>query len=187
MKRKPILLGITGAFGSGKSTASSFFAAKGFTKIELSDFLEKEIKQRFTGKITRKLLQDEGNSLRTRFGSGVLAKRALQQIEEKNVECAVIVGIRNLGEVELLCENPNFILLALVVDRSVRFERLLNNPRREKLTFQSFVKLDYRDLGIGEKNSGLQVGMCIAIADAFIENNGTVVQLEKKLSKYIKG
>jgi dephospho-CoA kinase len=184
VKKKPLLLGITGAFGSGKSTASDFFASKDFTKIELSDFLEEEIRNRYKGKITRKQLQDEGNTMRTKYGSGILAKKALEQIERDKLDRVVISGIRNLGEVEVLCENPHFLLLAIMVDREARFERLQKNPRREKLTSQSFMKLDYRDLGIGEEDSGLQVGMCIAVADVYIDNNGTKEMLKEKLSKY---
>lgn len=186
MRKEPLLLGITGAFGSGKSSASAFFAARGFTKIRLSQYLEEEIGERHQGTITRKLLQDTANKLREHYGPGFLAKKALEQIERERLNRVVIDGLRNMGEVESLCVNPHFLLLAIVADRSVRFERLEKNPRREKLTLESFAKLDYRDLGVGEKDTGLQTGMCIALADVFVENNGSEAAFEKKLTQYLE-
>ena len=185
MKNQPLLLGITGAFGSGKSTASAFFAANGFTIIRLSAFLEAKLNKQ-PGEITRKMLQDKGNELREKHGAGVLAKRALEYIEKENLERVVIDGIRNLEEFEVLCTNPNFLLLAIIADRDVRLKRLQEKPRREPLTMQSFAKLDYRDLGVGEKDTGLQTGMCIALADVYVENNGTEEVLKKKLEKYLE-
>lgn len=186
MNKQPLLLGITGAFGSGKSTASTFFATHGFTKIRLSQFLEEEISKEFAGTITRKMLQDKGNELREKHGAGVLAKRALDYIAEGKLERVVIDGLRNMEEVEVLCTNPNFLLLALVANRDVRLKRLQENPRREALDMQTFAKLDYRDLGVGEKNTGLQTGMCIALADVYVENNGNETELKKRLAPYLE-
>ena len=186
MNKQPLLLGITGAFGSGKSTASTFFATHGFTKIRLSYFLEEEIKQEFTGTITRKMLQDKGNELREKHGAGILAKKALEYITKEKIERAVIDGLRNMEEVGVLYENPNFLLLALVADRDVRLKRLQENPRREPLDMQTFAKLDYRDLGVGEKETGLQTGMCIALADVYIENNSNETEFKKRLAQYLE-
>jgi dephospho-CoA kinase len=185
VKRKPLLLGITGTFGSGKSTASDFLTTKGFTRITLSSYLVQEIRKRTKAKITRKLLQDEGDSMRAKYGSGVLSKKALEQIEKEQLKYVVIDGIRNIGEVEALCVNPHFVLLAIVVDRSVRFERLQKDPRLEKIDIKSFTRLDYRDLGVGEQDTGLQVGMCIALADIYIDN-GTLEDFKKKLLKIVQ-
>ena len=186
MKRtEPLLLGITGAFGSGKSTAAAFFAARGFRIIRLSSYLEEELKKHQKGTITRKMLQDAGNTLREREGAGSLAKKALQQIEGEKLKQVVIDGIRNVAEVEELYTNPNFVLMAIVADRQVRLERLQKNPRRETLDAKTFAQLEYRDLGVGEKETGLQVGMCIALADVFVENNGIEEALEEKLTPYL--
>jgi dephospho-CoA kinase len=186
VKKESILLGITGAFGSGKSTASDFFVKHGFTKIRLSSLLEDALqKQTNQANITRKMLQDLGNEWREKEGAAVLAKKALALIAEKQLDRVVIDGIRSMSEVETLCTNPNFCLLAVVADREKRLTRLEQNPRRERLDLKSFAQLDYRDLGVGEKETGLQTGMCIALADVFVINNGTVESFEKQLAQYI--
>ncbi len=181
---RPLIIGITGAFGSGKSTASSFFSKNGFQDIALSSFLEEEAHRRGETKITRKVLQDIGNEWRGLYGKGILAQKALETVNAG--EKIVIDGIRNVGEVEILRETGNFVLLAVVSDRANRFERLKTMKRREELTWDLFEKLDYRDLGIRQEEKGLQVAACIALADRFIENNGTFEGFVKRLEGLVQ-
>lgn len=177
------IIGITGPFGSGKSTAASFFETKGYSKITLSSFLEKELTEN-KKEITRSSLQDLGNLWRKNEGAGVLAKKALEYISKNKIEKAVIDGIRNLGEVEELKKIENFVLLGIVADRKIRFERIKRMKNREDLTFELFNRLDYRDLGIFENEiTGLQVAKCFSVSDFFISNNGE--DLEEKLEEFI--
>ena len=164
------IIGITGPFGSGKSTAADFFESKGYKKMTLSGPLEKEAKKRKLP-ITRKNLQDIGNEWREKFGSGTLVKRALNVL--KNEKKIVIDGIRNTGEIEEIRKH-NGLILAIIADRTVRLNRLKKLKRRESLTAKVFDKLDSRDLGIGEKDTGLQVAFCIALADVFIDSNESI-------------
>ncbi len=187
MENRLVIVGITGAFGSGKSTAADFFESLGFRKITLSWFLEEEIKnKKEETHITRKMLQDLGNDLRKQYGSGVLAKKALNYLKREKIQKAVVDGIRNVGEIDVLRENANFVLLAIVADRAVRFERLKHLKRREDLTEEVFAKLDRRDLGLGQKETGLQVAACQALADIFIDNNGEQAEFTKKLEQFLK-
>lgn len=185
-RNKPLIIGITGAFGSGKSTAANFFELNGYKKIILSSFLEKEAKKRGRKKITRKILQDIGNEWRENFGKGILAKKAIEFLQKENKQKAVIDGIRNIGELEVLRNKSDFILLAIVANRKIRFNRLKKLKRRENLTWELFTKLDLRDLGIGEKITGLQVAFCIALADVFVDNNGDNQEFINKLGKFLK-
>lgn len=180
MQDKSLIIGITGAFGSGKSTAADFFESKGFHKITLSYFLEQEAGKRGIRKKHRKILQDIGNEWREKFGRGILARKALEYFEKNNIKKAVIDGIRNIGEVEVFSKRK-FVLVAIVANREIRFERVKGKKGREKVTKEIFKKLDMRDLGIGEKTTGLQVAFCIAIADVFISNNRDKKYFEEKL------
>ena len=182
---KNLIIGITGAFGSGKSTAASFFETKGFNKIVLSEFLEEEALRR-GAEPTRKVLQDIGNEWREKFGSFVLSQKALEKVKEDNLENVVIDGIRNVLEIEFLKKNTNFTLIAIVSDKKNRFERLKELKRREDMTWELFEKLDDRDRGIGERETGLQVDKCIKLADFLIENNGTENEFNKKLKQFLE-
>src|SRR3989344_967225 len=185
-KNKLFIVGITGAFGSGKSTAADLLKSLGFRKIILSSFLENEARKRGVKKITREILQDIGNEWREKYGKGILAKKALELLGEEGSKKAVIDGIRNLGEVEEFRNNSRFILVAIVANRQIRFERVKSIKRREKLTWDIFEKLDKRDLGIGEKQTGLQVAFCIASADVFIDSNGSIEDFKSKLEYFLK-
>ncbi len=167
---KPLIIGITGPFGSGKTTAAQFFEKKGLKKIILSSFLGDELINK--GElVTRINLQDLGNKLRKKFGRAILAKKALERVKKEKLNKTVVDGLRNVGEIEYLRKNSNFILIGIVCDKKIRFERIRNKKGREKLNFALFEKLDYRDLGINGEDSGLQVAKCLALSDHFIESN----------------
>lgn len=184
MNLKPTVIGITGPFGSGKTTAASFFENKGFYRITLSSFLEVEL-QRKEQEITRKSLQDLGNLWRGKMGSGILAVKSLRFISENNIEKAVVDGIRNVGEIEQFKKNSNFTLIGVLANKNVRLERLQKLKRREVLTRKLFDELDYRDLGLGEKDSGLQVAVCLLLSDYFILNNGTTKEFNMRLKEIL--
>ncbi|MDO8269386.1 MAG: dephospho-CoA kinase [Candidatus Levybacteria bacterium] len=177
------IIGLTGAFGSGKSTAASFFESKGYRKIYLSSFLENEAINRHL-RITRKNLQDLGNEMREKYGAGILMRRALESLKDE--QKIVIDGLRNIGEIEELKKEKGCVLLAIVADKKVRFERLKKLKRREKLTWELFERLDLRDLGVNEKITGLQTAFCIALADAYIDSNSTIQDFEARLTKFIE-
>ena len=216
MINRDLIIGITGTFGSGKSTAADFFKSKGFKKIILSSFLEKEANRRGFGKITRKILQDIGNEWRKKYGKEILAKKALKFLGENKLPQSslrgipqadefvsrlylrnklrsitarnrvVIDGIRNVGEIDEFGKNSNFVLIAILTDRKVRFTRLKKIKRREHLTWELFNKLDRRDIGVGQGKVGLQVGTCLAMADIFIDNNSGMDEFKNKLTNFLK-
>lgn len=186
LENKPLIIGITGAFGSGKSEAASFLQSKGFRKISLVQFLEEELIKKGEKNITRRMLQDLGNQWRRRYGSGVLAKRTVAFIKDNKIKKAVVDGFRNISEIEEFQKLGNFTLVGLVVNRDIRFKRLKNLKKREHLTREIFEELDSRDLGIGEGISGLQVAICLALSDIFIENNGSLLSLKEKIQNAAK-
>jgi dephospho-CoA kinase len=183
---RPLIIGITGAFGSGKSTAAEILANSGFTKISLVQFLEEELTKKGEKRITRKFLQDLGNEWRGKFGADILAKKALNLIRKGNLQKVAVEGFRNNLEVEEFKKKGNFKLIGIVVNRKIRFERLKKLNRREKLTWELFNKLDNRDLGINEGKNGLQVAICLALSDIFIENNSGLKELKDKIQDALK-
>ncbi len=182
-----MIIGITGAFGSGKSTAADFLTTKGYEKITLASILEEELTKRGEKNITRKMLQDLGNEWREQYGAGILIQKALEEAEKSGKERIIIDGIRNIGEIEEIRKNKKSTVLAVLSDRKVRFERLRHLKRREELTWEIFEQLDSRDLGIGEKSTGLQVAFCIALADVFVTNNSNMVEFKKDLLYFLEG
>jgi dephospho-CoA kinase len=185
LANKPLVIGLTGAFGSGKTSAANFFEEKGFKRIGLSDFLKDQLTK--DGKsLTRKNFQDLGNELRRKNGPGYLAKKASEMIVLENLDKVTVDGLRNIGELDILRKNFNFVLIGVVADRQVRFNRIKNMKEREELTFNEFEELDRRDLGLTEEDlSGLQVAKCLALADYFAESNDEEAY-PKKLEQILK-
>lgn len=179
------IIGITGAFGSGKSTAAAFFELKGFKKIVLSKFLEEEAKRRGLN-VTRKILQDIGNEWRENRGVSILADKVIEEIAKQKLDKVVIDGIRNVAEIEKFRNSASFTLIAIVLGRKVRFNRLKKLRRREDLTWELFENLDNRDAGVGEKETGLQVDKCIDLVDYRIENRGSKEEFKNKLEAVFK-
>lgn len=177
------IIGITGAFGSGKSTAAKYFESKGYKMLSLSSFLEREAVKRNLP-LTRKILQDLGNEFREKEGSGVLMKKAL--LEHKDEQKLVIDGLRNLEELEELKRIKGSLVLGIVADRKIRLNRLRKLKRRESLDKDLFLKLELRDLGVGEKTSGLQTAFCISLADVYISSNHGYKEFYHDLDKFLK-
>ena len=186
LKHKPLIVGITGAFGGGKSTAADFLKSSGFFKISLAGFLEKELEKKRKKDITRKLLQDLGNEWRKKYGAGVLARKAIALIKKEKIEKVVVEGFRNKSEIEEFRKFCDFKLIGVVVNRKIRFERLQKLNRREKLNWELFNELDSRDLGIGEGKTGLHVAICLALSDIFLENNCSLKELKNKIMNAIR-
>lgn len=175
------IIGITGPFGSGKTTAANILKKYGYFVTTLSSPLEEEAKKRNLP-LTRKVLQDLGNELRSKEGSGILMKIA---IESSDAEKLVVDGLRNIGEIEELRKHGNSVVLAIIADKRVRYKRLKKLKRREELTPELFNELDLRDLGVNEKITGLQTAFCISLADAFIDSNESLEQFEKDIEKFV--
>jgi dephospho-CoA kinase len=182
----PMVIGITGPFGSGKTTAANHLETKGYQRITLSSFLSEELKRRGI-EATRANLQDLGNELREKGGPGALAVRALEMMKSAHIQRATIDGIRNLGEIEALREGSNFILLGVFADRDVRFSRIKQMPGREALTREEFDQLDYRDMGIADDiETGLQVAKCFAVSDYFVDSNKGGEDFIKRIDEIIE-
>ncbi|MDH7476746.1 MAG: hypothetical protein QHH09_04815 [Microgenomates group bacterium] len=82
---KKIYVGVVGQIACGKGVLVDYLVKKhGFISFSLSTIVHQELKKRGIKDFNRKTLQDVGDDLRKKYGSAVLAKRALWQI--KNIK-----------------------------------------------------------------------------------------------------
>ena len=178
-----MIIGLTGSLGSGKGIVADFFRDKGYEYFSLSNELRGIAKERGI-ELTRKNLQDLGNQMRREKGNGYLAERVIAKILDRRYSNAVIDGIRNPAEVLVLRKMKSFFLVAVDAQKEIRFQRLRERNREsDPKTWEEFLKVDARDLGVGEEEGGQQVGKCIALADMSLVNNGNIEEIEKNISK----
>lgn len=183
-----IVIGVVGQITCGKGVLVDYLIKKlGFISFSLSSILHERLKKKKIKKFTRKTLQDLGDRFRKQYGDGVLAKRAIRILKKQKKNRVVIEGIRNPGEIEFLKKNPSFILIGVKSNRELRFKRLLGRAKPwDPKTYADFVKVDRRDLGVGQDKSGQQVGKCLAYCDFTLTNNKDTADFYRKVEKLMK-
>ena len=185
------IIGVVGQIASGKGILVKYLIEKlGFISYSLSSAVHREIEKKGIKKYTRQMLQDVGDEMRRREGGEVLARRVIEQLNQSESVKSVIGnrfiidGIRNPAEIEFLRNNSNFILIGVKANRELRFKRLLFRGKEwDPKSYEDFLKVDRRDLGVGQQKSGQQVGKCLAYCDYVLTNNKNIKDFEKKIKK----
>ena len=187
-KKYIVFVGVVGQIAVGKGVLVDYLIKKlGFTSFSLSSILHDELEKRKIKKFTRETLQNIGDELRNRYGNDVLARRAINKLLHEGEKHVVIEGIRNTGEVEFLKKNPNFVLIGVKANRELRFKRLLKRSKPwDPKNWTDFVRVDRRDLGIGQNKSGQQVGKCLAYCDYILTNNKDTTDFQRKVDNLMK-
>lgn len=167
------IIGIVGPLACGKGVVADYLIKTyGYVSFSLSFIVHEEAKKRGITTITRTVLQDIGDDLRDKEGSGVLAKRAVLYLQERGMERMVIEGIRNPGEVAHLRTLPGFVLISVDALQEVRFRRVIERGKPwDPKDWETFKKVDGRDSGDEKNKNGQQVRACMRLADAHINNN----------------
>ncbi len=189
-----IIIGVVGQIAAGKGILVKYLTERlDFVSFSLSSILHDAIKKKNIREFTRQTLQDMGDELRRKYGDDILAKKVIEQMknlpagrqgEKFKMKNYMIEEIRNPGEIEFLKKNTNFILIGVKAKRELRFKRLLSRGKPwDPKNWNDFVKIDRRDLGVGQNKSGQQVVKCLAYCDYILTNNKDLKDFEKKLEK----
>ena len=175
------IVAIVGMCGSGKSVASDFLVEKGWKKV-------------YFGGVTMEKLQEAGlevtpenekmmrEKLRAELGMGAYAKILLPRIKEyAKEENTVLDGLYSWDELNILREElgEELKVIAIVVDRSIRYERLSIRDVRP------FTKEEAQKRDISEIENIAKAGP-IAYADYYIFNNGTREEYLERLETILK-
>jgi len=168
----PLIAGLTGLAGSGKSEVSRYLSrVYDFQSMSFSEILLEEAKKRdlLAGKSCEELkyvLSQLGMSLRKESGKmGILAEKAIDKIKTERYERAAVDGFRSVEEVNLFRENfERFYLIFVNADERTRLFR--RNARDSSISIENLRKRDQENI----ETMGL--GKVIEMADFTLYNNG---------------
>lgn len=169
---------IVAPIGSGKTTAAKFFEDKGFKLYKLSSAIYEEADKRGIDRKDRTSLQDLGDEMRAKGGLTVLADIAVKKAQENLEVGYVFDSIRNHNELKALRKAFGDDLLILAIDAhiKVRYKRVVERKgqyKEQETTFDQFLKINERDLGLGNEENEQNVAKCLDMAEETIDNSTT--------------
>ncbi len=178
--RQQPIVAVVGMCGSGKSLVTGHLNEKGWNVIHFGSITMRELEKRGLARneTNERSIREE---LRNKYGVGAYAVLSLPLIlESQKNGLTVIDGLYSWTEYRLLKEEfgERLFIVAVIADRRRRYERLSVRGVRPLTSREA----ELRDLAEIEK---LEKGGPIAIADFFINNNGSAEALFKSVDDII--
>jgi dephospho-CoA kinase len=175
-----VVIGVAGMPGAGKGAFRRVVQRLGYPVVIMGDEVRQEVK-RCRLKATPENLGKIMLQLREVEGQAAIAKRCISKVKNAEERVVVVDGIRSLHEVEEFKKHfPNFTLVALHTSPKTRYKRLSRRRRSDDPeNWVTFMQRDRRELNVG-------LGAVIASANHMIVNEGTLVQLRKKIRQVLK-
>lgn len=169
-----MIICLTGMPGAGKSEASLILKKHGFEVIEMRSIVLSMMKEEHI-EVNVRSLEEFARKIREERGADVVAEELVARMKGRK-DKIVIVGLREMGELGYLKKKMSDIhVVALIADRSVRFERL---KLSKKDSLGSYADFELREIN-NAKNLGVDATM--KHAEFYIFNNGTKEDLEKSV------
>lgn len=181
-----MIVGITGTIGAGKGTVVDFLVReKGFTHLSVRDFLIGEIRRRGLEVEDRDVMRMVANELRAEHGPAHIIKSLYESAMDRAVP-TLIESIRAIGEADFLKGNGVF-LLAVDAERKLRYERIVaRGLSTDHVDYETWVMQEERELAAVEPWDMNIIGV-MQMADARIENNGTLDELHERTEEVLGG
>ncbi len=177
-----MIIGVTGNYAAGKDTIAEMLQSMRFFHVSFSDILREELAKQ--GKEpTRDNLILFGNELREQCGANVLARKALEKVQDG--ENYVFTSIRNPGEVELLLKRADFLLITVVAPDMIRLERMIKRGRAgDPETMEELQRKE--GLENSTDRNAQQLQTVARMARVTIVNDATLEELRQKVEMLIQ-
>ena len=171
------VIAITGQPGSGKTTAIEALRDLGIV-VSMGDIVRNEAKKRNlipSGTNIGKLAKE----MRIEGGLTIIAEKCVDLIKNKSEEVIFIDGVRSLSEINVFRRFWKFPIIAIIIDKEIRFNRLFERGRSDDpKTLEELIERDTREIKFG-------LDEVLENADYVIKNNSTIEDLKKKLRKVV--
>lgn len=174
-----IVFGLTGPNAAGKGEVADCLRRHGFTVHSLSDVVREEAAARGLPPEREHLIRI-GNLLREEGGAGILARRILPRLGDRDV----VDSIRSPGEVEVLRGLPSFVLLAVGAPQEVRFRRALARGRPgDPRTLEEFQARERQENAADPWSQ--QLDATFRLADRVLDNDGGLDRLGQAVERLL--
>ena len=168
---------------SGKTTVLDVLKKLGYQHVTLSDMVREEAR-RLGVTEERENLMNVGQTLRQKYGAGVLAFRAIEKIKSSGGDKWVIDGIRNPAEIDEIKKESGTVIIANTAPEELIIKRIMSRKRSDDTFDEVSIRRKLRrEMGEGEPADGQQVGKCIAKADYTFINDMPVEKVEEEFMK----
>lgn len=175
------IIAIVGMCGSGKSIASNYYESIGFKKVYFGGVTIDKLKENGL-EINEKNEKYMREKLRKEYGMGAFATLLLSKIEDSVKEGNVILdGLYSWEELVILKDEfkDNLVVLAIIVDKDIRYKRLLNRDVRP-LSNDEALSRDISEI------ENLSKGGPIVYADYYLFNNDSLECFYKNIEEVTK-
>lgn len=176
----PLVIGLVGRIGSGKTTVSEYLQDNHGAKEHRFSQILMDILDRLYLPHERAYLQNLGRSLRAELGEDVIVNAFKRDMEKDTSEILIVDGIRYENEVNLLKEKDG-ILIFVTASSDVRYDRAVKRGEKgeAKITYEQFLESEKAET---EKH----IGTIKENADYIIDNSGALDELYKKVDEIIE-
>jgi dephospho-CoA kinase len=173
-----MIIGITGTIGSGKGTAVAYLKSKGFSHYSSSAALKEILAERGLP-ATRDHFSPLAQEIRAADEAGV-PKLAHKRMLEEVPDHAIFEALHSVGEAEFV-RSIGGVIIGVDADPHVRYERSVGRgEEKDQVTFEEFLKHSRRE-DEGAEGSGHNIREVINMADAVVQNDGSLEDLHRQL------
>lgn len=184
-----IILGITGAIGSGKSTVSHLLRKRGYPVIDLDDIAKEVLKQK---EVEEALLRAFGNEImedggisRKRLAERVFSDREGLELLESITHPRIVERLlERLKELEVVGEDVVFVEAPLLFETKSEglFNKIIVVYAREEEILKRMEKRGFsQDETLRRLSAQLPIEVKVKNADYVIENTGRIEDLEGEI------
>lgn len=158
------LVVITGMPAAGKNIAAQYAQEHHYPHFSTGDFVRAEIRKRGCAGDAETSARIS-TEMRGTDGLGV-TRLAVAEVLKQKVDIVFLEGIRSWPEIEMIRSQTPCILIAILAPRNMRLDRVISRGREDD-SADHFDRRDQREIEYGVAN-------CIALADAYVLNSGTL-------------